>query len=152
MNSYRNDIRELMIAVNVIDGIYDMVAKKVGVKINALTLLYALDDGKPHSQKEICQEWFIPPTTLNTIVKEFISSGYLYLHSDTGKKGKEICLTDKGIEFAQAILNQVYDLENSAMEQTLQTVSRDFIKSMKVFANHLKEGSRKFSHESERSV
>jgi DNA-binding MarR family transcriptional regulator len=152
MNSYRKDIRELMVAVNVIDGIYEMVAKKIGIKINTLALLYALDDGQPHSQKEICEEWLIPPTTLNTIVKENIAAGYLYLHTDTGKKEKEICLTDKGAAFAQTILNQVYNIENSAMEQTLQTVSRDFVQSLNLFNCHLKEEARKFSHESEYSV
>ena len=152
MNSYRNDIRELMIAVNVIDGIYDMIAKKVGVKINALTLLYALVDGKGHSQKRICEEWFIPPTTLNTIVKEYITAGYLYLHTNTGKKEKEICLTEKGSVFARTVLNQVYDLENSAMKQTLQTVSRDFIKSLNLFTEHLKEEARRCFHESKYSV
>lgn len=46
MNSYRKDIRELMVAVNVIDGIYDMAAKKVGIKINALEKLVMLLAGK----------------------------------------------------------------------------------------------------------
>ena len=37
-----------------IDGFYDEFAKKSGVKPNLLWILYALADGKEHSQKEIC--------------------------------------------------------------------------------------------------
>ena len=70
----------------------------------------------------------------------------------TGKKEKKICLTDKGAAFARTILNQVYNMENSAMEQTLQTVSHDFVQSLKRFTVHLKEEARKFSHESEYSI
>ena len=31
---------------------------------NALSLLYALDDGEPHSQKQLCEQWLIPRTTM----------------------------------------------------------------------------------------
>lgn len=152
MNAYRNNIRKLMIAINVIDGLYDTIAKKVGIKINTLTMLYALDDGLPHSQKEICEEWFIPPTTLNTIVKENIAAGYLFLHTDTGKKEKKICLTEQGMSFARMVLNQVYQVEYSAMEQTLQQVSPEFIQNLELFTSCLKEEVRKFTRESENTI
>lgn len=99
MYQYRDEIRRIMISVNVIDGICDIMAKKAGMKMNTLALLYALDDGKAHSQREICEKWLIPKTTLNTIVKECIEEGYIYLNADKGKKEKEICLTkkDKGM-------------------------------------------------------
>ncbi|MCQ4991523.1 MarR family transcriptional regulator, partial [[Clostridium] symbiosum] len=77
MKDYREEIRRIMVSVNVIDGIYAMGAKKIGIKDNSLSLLYVLDDGKPHSQKEICEYWLIPKTTLNTIVKECVNAGYI---------------------------------------------------------------------------
>ena len=76
MERYREKIRRIMICVNVIGGIYDSIAKKTGVKESVLTLLYALDDGAAHFQKEICEEWFIPKTTLNTVIREFVEKGY----------------------------------------------------------------------------
>lgn len=89
MEQYREKIRRIMISVNVIDGIYDSIAKKTGVKENLLTLLYALDDGAAHSQKEICEEWFIPKTTLNTIVRECVEKGYVTLDADWGRGAGE---------------------------------------------------------------
>ena len=50
MDAHRQEIRELMIASNMLDGIYARMARKLGIKDNTLALLYALDDGAPHSQ------------------------------------------------------------------------------------------------------
>ena len=65
-------VRRLIIAINKIDGSYYFYARKLGVKENTLALLYELDDGHPHSQKQISEDWQIPKTTINTIVKQLV--------------------------------------------------------------------------------
>ena len=77
-------IRQLMTAFNKIDGSYYFCAKSLGVKENTLAVLYALDDGLPHSQKQLSEEWLIPRTTVNTIVKELEKEGY-----DQGRTAKK---------------------------------------------------------------
>ena len=146
MKDYREEIRRIMVSVNVIDGIYAMGAKKIGIKDNSLSLLYALDDGKPHSQKEICEHWLIPKTTLNTIVKECVNAGYIVLDGIKHTKEKEIRLTDKGQEYAKTILNQVYELERRAMEKTLSSYSPDFVQALDEFTAYLKEEAEHFSY------
>lgn len=143
-NRYRDEIRRIMIAINAIDGTYDLIAKKIGIKENTLALLYALDDGEPHSQKVVCEEWMIPKTTINTIVRECIDQGYVYLHANQRKKEKEICLTERGREYARRILEQVYELEEAAMEQTLAGSSTEFVGALEVFMTHLRLGARNF--------
>ena len=147
MNQYRNEIRRIMIAVNVIDGAYEQIAKKIGIKENTLALLYALDDGKSHSQKEICEEWLIPKTTLNTIVKECVETGYIFLNHNNHKKQKEICLTEKGQQFAKKILGQVYELEACAMRNTLEVTSPRFVPALEQFMTNLKAEARRFYDE-----
>lgn len=146
MKDYREEIRRIMVSVNVIDGIYAMGAKKIGIKNNSLSLLYALDDGKPHSQKEICEHWLIPKTTLNTIVKECVNAGYIVLDGIKHTKEKEIRLTDKGQEYAKTILNQVYELERRAMEKTLSSYSPEFVQALEQFTAYLKEEAEHFSY------
>ncbi|MCQ4988399.1 MarR family transcriptional regulator [[Clostridium] symbiosum] len=146
MKDYREEIRRIMVSVNVIDGIYAMGAKKIGIKDNSLSLLYALDDGKPHSQKEICEYWLIPKTTLNTIVKECVNAGYIVLDGIKHTKEKEIRLTDKGQEYAKTILNQVYELERRAMEKTLSSYSPEFVQALEQFTAYLKEEAEHFSY------
>ena len=146
MKDYRQEIRRIMVSVNVIDGIYAMGAKKIGIKDNSLSLLYALDDGKPHSQKEICEHWLIPKTTLNTIVKECVNAGYIVLDGIKHTKEKEIRLTDKGQEYAKTILNQFYELERRAMEKTLSSYSPEFVQALEQFTAYLKEEAEHFSY------
>lgn len=138
MKENREQIRRMMITVNVINGIYQKIAKRIGIKENALSLLYALDDGKAHSQKEICEEWQIPKTTLNTIVKECVKKHLIILETNPNKKEKVIRLTENGHLFAEQILHQVYQIEQVAMKQTLQETSTNFVEGIELFAKHLK--------------
>lgn len=141
---YRDTLRRTMIAINVIDGIYYTLAKKSGVKENTLTLLYALDDGRPHSQKEICEQWFMPKTTLNTIVKECAAAGYVYLDGSSHTKEKDVCLTPAGQAYAAQILAPIYALEERAMAEALGGAPGDFIRPLERFTDHLKSEARTY--------
>ena len=69
MGEHRKYIDRINLCMNQIDGLYYMAARKMGIKDNTLILFYVLNDRKPHTQKEICEEWLIPRTTINTIVR-----------------------------------------------------------------------------------
>lgn len=90
------EIRRLMLATTKIDGAYYLFSRRLGIKENVLVLLYALDDGKPHSQKQICEDWLVPKTTINTNVKELVRAGYVMLYPGAGTREKIIGLTDAG--------------------------------------------------------
>ena len=45
---------------------YSEYAKKSEIKENEMWILYALNDMKEHSQKEISKTWEIPRSTINT--------------------------------------------------------------------------------------
>ena len=68
--------RRLVAASYASDGAYYRWALRSGVTEHTLNLLYALDDGLPHSQKQISEEWGIPKTTVNTVVKACREAGY----------------------------------------------------------------------------
>lgn len=144
MTQFRSMVRRVMISVNIIDGIYAIAAKKIGIKENTLSLLYALDDGNPHSQKEICEQWLIPKTTINTVVKECVDVGYIVLVNDGHKKEKTICLTNKGREYAKKVLDQVYEVEDNAMKKSLETFDPEFVKALEKFATHLKDEAKHY--------
>lgn len=134
----RAEIRRLMITLNKIDGIYYLIARKSGTKENMLSLLYALSDGKSHSQKQICEEWLIPKTTINTVIKECIQNGYVAL-SSTGTKEKKIELTETGKEFTQNLLAELFEIEDSALAQTITEYSPDFISAIEYFTEMMNQ-------------
>ena len=111
----------------------------MGVKANLLWLLYALDDGKPHSQSKICDEWLFPRTTINTIIRECRDNGLVILEATPGqKREKRIYLTEKGKEYARQTLRQVYEAEEEALRETLKTCSASFVADFEIFAANIK--------------
>ncbi len=100
-----------------IDGFYTEYAKEKSVKPNLLWILYALNDGEEHSQKEICDTWDLPRTTINTIIKELEADGYVFLSQIIGEKRElSVKLTDEGKEYASSMLQELYEIEEKVYE------------------------------------
>ena len=111
----RKSFYEFGRALYKIDGFYAEYAKTSGVKENLLWVLYALNDGNKHSQKEICESWDLPRTTVNTIVKELEEEGYVALSQIKGEKRElELALTEKGKAYAESLLSELYEIESKA--------------------------------------
>ncbi len=132
-------VRRLMLATTRIDEAYYMFSKRLGVKENTLVVLYAIDDGRPHSQKEISEKWLIPKTTVNTNVHELVRDGYVELIPGDNPKEKIVCLTEKGREYTSDILESVYMAEEAAMDSAAKKYSSQFVEAMEFFASKLCE-------------
>lgn len=130
-------VRSLMTAMNRMDGAYYLCARKLGMKHTTLTLLYALNDGKPHSQKQICDEWLLPKTTLNTIVTELVKAGYLTLTREEHTREKTIRLTLEGHAYANRMTKTIEEAEQQAVEKALQKFSPEFVDAFGYFADCL---------------
>ncbi len=118
MNEGRShdDVRRVMHELNRIDGVYYLYSKKSGINENMLAILYALDDGNTHSQKEIGDEWLIPKTTVSSVILDLKNKGYVNLISAEHTKEKKIELTEAGKDFVAGILNDIYAAERAAMD------------------------------------
>ncbi len=139
MGKTRKDIQKLVIAINNIEEIYVANSPKIGRQSTAMWLMYTLNDGEPHSQKQICDEWGFPRTTLNTVTKKCEAKGYLTLTPIPGKRREMlVCLTEKGKDYVDQNLDIIYRAENRALEEILKTHSADFIDVLWEFAKSLK--------------
>ena len=122
--------------------------KKSRVLEAELCLMYALDDGQPHSQKEISDKWLLPRTTMNTITKRWEREGFLTLIPIRGKRREmQIVLTDAGKQHAKNVLAVVYRAEDRALAKTLERYPDQFIEALEYFMVCLKEA---FKEEQER--
>ena len=147
-------IRRLVEATNRIDGSYYFFARSLGVKENALALLYALDDGRAHLQARISEEWLIPKTTVNTIVKEMARAGYVRLEAGADARERALRLTEQGQAYASDVLGTVYEAEHQALRETLQAYPPEFVEALDYFSQRLHEAYlRRFRpvHEKERT-
>lgn len=139
MEQYRDEIREFMITTTILDRIYENLAKQAGARGSLIELFYALDDGKPHSQREICREWLVPKTTVNTLVQRCVREGYVILLPHSGTKEKEICLTEAGRRYMRDLLDTIYDIEREAYQKTVEKFSPDFVPAVTYFTNTLND-------------
>ncbi len=96
-----------------IDGAYGQYGKNCNLgSPNLLWLLYALNDGERHSQKQICDGWQIPRSTANTLIKDLESKQYIALSRIEGERRELlVSLTPRGKAYADAILSDLYQRE-----------------------------------------
>ena len=138
----RDFARRLTLAIFKINGIENSIDQKVAVGSAELCLMYALDDGQPHSQKQICEQWEISKTTLNTIVKRWEQEGLLILTKVPGKRREmAISLTESGLIRAKSALESVYFAEDTAMRQTTEKYSALFVEALEYYAGALKKAA-----------
>ena len=131
----RDYTRRLFLAISRIDGVYYLLGKKSGIKENVLVLLYALDDGIPRTQKQICEEWNIPKTTINTSVKECVAAGYVDYVSGNDGREKKLILTDSGKHYTREVLGSVESLENKVIKKVLSQCGSEFIEALEQYAD-----------------
>lgn len=130
--------RRLTHALNRIDAAYYIGEQGGGITDNAICVMYALDDGERHTQAEICREWLIPKTTLNSLVKRWVKDGLLEQESSQGdKRERTLRLTKDGLAFAKKYLQRIYRAEESAMQNTLAKFSPDFVEAIELYSHAL---------------
>ena len=109
----------------------------MGIKENTLLLLDILSDKKQHSQKQICDDWHIPRTTLNTIIKECVKSGYIVLLTQSSSKEKPISLTESGQFFTDKVTHTMKEAVQRSMEKVQKEYSTDFIMIFQKYVEYL---------------
>ncbi len=139
MNETRKSMRRITNAICEMDGAYYLLSRTAGVKENLFWLLYALDDGEFHTQKQLCDDWLFPKTTVNTLIKECEAAGYITLQSIPGRKRElQICLTEAGVAYTREALKIVYEAEEEALKETMRQCSPSFISDLETFSANLK--------------
>ena len=107
-----------------------------------------------HLQARISEEWLIPKTTVNTIVKEMARAGYVRLEAGADARERALRLTEQGQAYASDVLGTVYEAERQALCETLQAYSPEFVEALDYFSQRLHEAYlRRFrpAHEKERT-
>ncbi len=136
----RETARRLILALYRIDEAYYLNEKKKKLSDAELCVMYAIGDGKAHSQVEISREWLVPKTTVSTIVKRWEKEGYLTMTPIPGKRREmSIKLTESGEENAAGFMSFLYKAEDKALCKTLERYSDEFIEALEFFGENLKD-------------
>ena len=134
MEDIRTLNRRYVAAASAADGAYYRWAKHSNVTWHTLDLLYALDDGLPHSQKQICEDWLIPKTTINTVVKGCKEAGFITMQPmPDHPREQQLCLTEAGRAHAKETLEELYAAENTAMRETAARFGTSFVDAVECY-------------------
>lgn len=136
----REDIQRLNAAINRVDAAYYSGSGDQSVSDAELCFMYALDDGHPHSQKDICRDWMLPKTTVNTIAKRFEREGLVTFTPVPGaRREMTLTLTAAGESYVKDRLAFIYRAEEAAMEKTVAQFGAEFIAAIETFGAYLKQ-------------
>ncbi len=99
--------------------VYGEWAKKHGLSVNGLLVLYAVyEGGEDCTQKKLGQKWLIPKQTINMILKDFEKIGYIeLLPLQEDKRNKEIRFTTEGKNYADHIISELRKVEFLVIEK-----------------------------------
>ena len=77
---------------------YYETAAKLGISSSALMILYGLcHTGRPCTQKELCDTWYLKKQTLHSALNHLLKSGDICVHpSSENSRIKLLTLTEKG--------------------------------------------------------
>ena len=121
-----------------VDSFYDDFAKQSNVSSALLWVLYALNDGNSHTQIEISNDWELPKTTVNTVIKEIQKNGYVDLIPIKGKRREmSIVLTESGKKYADRVLADLYKKE-AEVYKTLRSEEYEVVDLLERIAKKLK--------------
>ena len=121
-----------------VDSFYDEFAKQSNVSSALLWVLYALNDGNSHTQIEISNDWELPKTTVNTVIKEIQKNGYVDLIPIKGRRREmSIVLTESGKNYADSILSDLYKKE-AEVYKTLRSEEYGVVDLLERIAKKLK--------------
>ena len=135
--SLRNQCETLNSAISKVTSLYGKWAKKHGLNYNSLIVLYTMEDTECRTQKDICEKWMLPKTTVSTILADFRKKGYIVFTSESNdKREKTITLTKAGEEFSASILTKLHDLEERALEKMGPELSRQMINGNVVYGDY----------------
>lgn len=122
-----------------LDAIYAKYAKKSQVAPTLLWILYALNDNNIHTQKEICLDWDLPKSTVNTIIMELKEKGFVILNPIKGQRREmTIELTKIGKAYADNLLAEIYELEARTFKE-LSSTDLEILNVLKKLNINLKE-------------
>jgi len=112
---------------------YDKYAKNNNIVINnQFWLIYALNDGEKHTQLELSKHCSLPKSTVNTIIKDLEKNGYIKLEMGADKRERLISFTDKGKDYADKLLTDLFNREDKIFDENKETLT-ELIENLQKF-------------------
>ncbi len=105
-------------SLGIINGSYQKWYQKNNINSYLLQTMYALYNEPNLSQKEISENYQIPPQTVNNAIKALEKQGYLQLVPDErDRRWRKIVITDTGAKYIKDSVMPLVQLDNNVVEK-----------------------------------
>lgn len=119
---------------------YEEYAKSVGLSFTSLTILCAIYRTEQCTQKQLCEQCFLPKQTVNAAVTAFYKKGWIRLEElPEDRRNKTIHFTETGQQEAQRILSKVRQSEQQAMSKLTDAEREILLSATKRYVTGCKE-------------
>lgn len=141
LNNAKNNLRSFNFITKKCDEVYRQIALKHNISDSAFWILYEirLNDSKL-TQSELCKNAFLPKQTINSALKILEEKEILTLSfTDSNRKNKLISLTDKGMDLATKIVDEIIKIEISIFDSIDESKLNIFLEVYNEYVNELKK-------------
>ena len=95
--------------------LYSQWAEQHGITINTLLVLYMVRNTERCTQTDLCRMLMLPKQTVNSILKNLESRGYVSQQTDSAdRRNKIIIFSPEGRDYAEHVLAELYEAESEA--------------------------------------
>ncbi len=140
MQKWQQKIKELDAVMNRTDRLYMRFAKICGVNHYTIQILYILKHMNVRTQKDIVDLFGLPKQTVNTIVNQLATNGYISFAVDTkDRRGKIISLTPDGKKYAEKLTAPLLQCETNVLQKIGSDKVSLLIQGLREYARHLEQ-------------
>lgn len=136
----RDYVSQLYEAVRKINYAYESWASSHGLTLYEMEIYYIIVDQNIIyiTQKELCDKLDAPKTSINSIVKRQLKTGYIEMKvNPDNKREKIISLTDSGKKFVKEVITPLFKYEEEVIARFNQKEIENVIKTQEKFADIL---------------
>lgn len=115
---FQNELTRYFVLWRQCNAMYERWSKKYGFSCNEILVLNFMFQNSGCTQKNISENLSISKQTVNMILKRFEKEEYVKMTtSRTDKRSKLLQLTEKGIDTANYVLDELVTIEMNAFKQ-----------------------------------
>ncbi len=116
MSDYTEQINQFSTYLHEWNASYEEYARSVGLSFTSLNILCAIHRTENCTQKQLCEQCFLPKQTVNAVVTAFFKKGWIRLEElPEDRRNKTIHFTKLGRKEADRILQKVKQSEQESM-------------------------------------
>ena len=110
-------------------NLYHPLAEKFGISDTTLDILCGIEQlGRPCTQKELCEIWYLSKQTVNSCIKQLSEKGFIETKSSSNDfREKLLFLTPKGKELCARSAKLIYSAECAAFAKLSYEERRQLI-------------------------